>query len=70
MIGKNTEKAIKAWLKLPIDDRWIGNRGDTVVLYQRKDDGTGHHTAIAKFTVKSIIAKRLPKRKKAKKVRK
>lgn len=67
MIGKNTEKAIKAWLKLPEAPRWIGGQGNTVILYSNEP---GYNMAIARFTLRSIIAKRGPKRKKAKKVRK
>lgn len=63
-IGKRTEKAIKAWLKLPKEDRSIGSiyvRG-TIVLYdETNDEGS---LEVGRFTLKSIVAKRYPRRKK------
>jgi hypothetical protein len=65
MISKRSEKAIKAWLKLPTNQQgacvhlpatielWRHARGD---LYEAE--------LIAKFTIASVVAKRGPKRKK------
>ena len=67
MIGKNTEKAIKAWLKLSqklkcaevLDQR-------TVCLFDRAYPDSMDWELVAKFTIASVVAKRLPRRKKAK----
>jgi len=59
MISKRSEKAIKAWLKVPLASRYsvITDRG-RVNLYDQA-------TLVATFTLKSIIAKRYPRKKKA-----
>lgn len=64
MIGKNTEKAIRAWLKLPNEDRFISTNSELgrIDLNQYNPDGPIPFLH-ARFTVKSILAKRYPKRK-------
>lgn len=65
MIGKNTEKAIKAWLKLPKHKRFIDHTHKSIILVEV---GTGgNYDIVAKFSLASVVAKRMPKRKKAKK---
>lgn len=66
MIGKNTEKAIKAWLALPVEDRGAIIPAGTgrVELYQINE--TGRSTLLARFSIRSIVAKRYPRRKKVK----
>lgn len=65
MIGKNTEKAIKAWLKLPKEDRSAQVNVATGKVELLKEFG---HSAIimATYTPQQVINKRLPRRKKAK----
>ena len=55
-----SEAAIAKWLKLPKAERSIGAIDDrgTIILY-----GEGGAIEVARFTLKSIIAKRLPARK-------
>lgn len=60
-----TEKAIKAWLALENEDRSIiidDSRNPSIEL--RGESGN----LVARFTIKSIVAKRYPRRKKAEKV--
>lgn len=68
MIGKTTEKAIKAWLALPEDRRdckiVTDKKGPSVWLIVR---GESQLSVYAEFTIASIVAKRYPKRKKVKK---
>lgn len=68
MIGKNTEKAIKAWLALPIDERRaaVEVRSGRVRLWR---EGYDLMTLFATYTPQQVIAKRYPKRKAAKKVK-
>lgn len=63
-LNPRTEKAIKAWLKLPIEERdgQLNLSQGSVHLWRRiREAGE----TIAVFTLRSIIAKRYPKRKKA-----
>lgn len=69
-MNKRSEAAIKAWLKLPKDERigYVDEIRGNIRLCQIEgmyDDGTiTSELQIAKFSVASIIAKRLPARKK------
>lgn len=69
MIGKNTEKAIKAWLKLPEEDRtaWMDTATGKAFLYRYRYGA--FNELMATYTPQQVINKRGPKRK-AKKVRK
>lgn len=70
MIGKSTEKAIKAWLALPKNNRCIIAEGNTVFLYeilQALPHEVNRDSLLARFSIASIVAKRYPKRKKVKK---
>lgn len=60
-MNPRTEKAIKAWLKLPPIERggYVDPATGAIGLHH-------HHQVVATFTLRSIIAKRVPKRKKAK----
>lgn len=62
-----TEKAIKAWLKLPIDNRGIrANTKGQITLFEWLHELESEAELIARFTIASIVAKRGPKRKKRK----
>lgn len=70
MIGKSTEKAIKAWLALPKEQREItvSQSRETISLWEHPPRDSPNYTGIiAKFSIRSIVAKRYPKRKKVKK---
>ncbi len=58
-MNPRTEKAIKAWLKLPPLEKgvYVDQYTGTIGLHH-------FHKLVATFTLKSIIAKRLPRRKK------
>ena len=64
--GKRTEAAIKKWLALPKEKRWM--RLDTneglIRLNQFEADGLSYE--IGRFTLASLIKKRYPRRKKKK----
>ena len=59
-MNKRTERAIKAWLALLKEDRSIGAIDDrgTIISYGEAA------VEVARFTLRSIIAKRFPRRKK------
>ncbi len=68
--SKNTEKAIKAWLALPKEERTAygyhtkNNYAGLVLGRRWGPTGDQQYATIAKFTVASIVAKRYPRRKK------
>jgi hypothetical protein len=62
MIGKNTEKAIRKWLSLDIKLKYVQFDSDSNALYLMENT---HQTAVAKISLRSIIAKRYPRKKKA-----
>lgn len=69
MVDLRTEKAIKAWLALPVNKKRIGYDPSRrwIHLYESGvNEGLGF-AIIAKFAIASIVTKRYPKRKKAKK---
>lgn len=59
-----TERQIKAWLALPMTERFISPTAESVFLM--KKEGSQGEKVIACFTIRSIVAKRYAKRKKAK----
>jgi hypothetical protein len=67
MIGKTTEKAIKAWLELPVSDRGTTTFSESgrIELWKFRDDS--EPMIVARFSIASIVAKRYSKRKKVKK---
>lgn len=60
MVNPRTEKAIKAWLALPEEERTGELIDGAIVLYQSSTNSR----PIARFTIRSIVAKRYPRRKK------
>jgi len=68
VISKNTEKAIKAWLKLPKRDRIAQvNLSTAKLTLYGLDYAKGSYEVLASYTPQQVINKRYPKRKKAKK---
>ena len=63
-MNKNTEKAIKAWLKFPKEQRDITADPSAQTIRLHLVD---NFDAIALFTIESIVKKRYPKRRKVKK---
>lgn len=55
-----TEKQIKAWLALPMTERFIDPTAESVFLM--KKEGDQKQKVVACFTIRSIIAKRGPRR--------
>lgn len=72
MVGKTSEKAIKAWLALRPEERDSISSPKVKTPFIKLFKGNvadvdGDYELIASFTIASIVAKRYPRRKKVKK---
>jgi hypothetical protein len=64
MTSKRTEKALKKWLATDIIDRDVNSFKDGRVELSIWVNDLGTWCTIAKFTIRSIVQKRYPRKKK------
>lgn len=66
-MNPRTEKAIKAWLALPLDNRGIrANTKGQITLFKWLHELESEAELIARFTIASVVTKRFGRRKNAK----